>query len=164
VDAATRARLVQEHESSARVLSKYLRGQDIHRWAPEWAGFWVLLLRSSSDHAWPWSNLPEAEAEKSFASLYPAIHRHLKASEQHLRKRTDKGRFWWELRSCAYYEALSAPKLVYQEIQFHPAYALETEGMFLNNKVFFLPNPDKWLLACSIRLSCGGIAGAISRT
>ncbi len=39
------------------------------------------------------------------------------------------------------------PKIVYQEIQFHPAYALDSEGLFLNNKGFFLPLSDAWLLA-----------------
>jgi 16S rRNA G966 N2-methylase RsmD len=147
VDAATRGRLIEEHASSAKLLHKYLRGQDIHRWTPEWEGWWILLLQSSADRDWPWHDLEEPDAERSFAASYPAVHRHLKASEHALRNRTDKGRFWWELRACAYYDAFEPAKLVYQEIQFHPAYALDTVGMFLNNKVFFLPTSDKWLLA-----------------
>ena len=71
----------------------------------------------------------------------------MKPLEETLRKRTDHGRFWWELRSCAYYELFDRPKLVYQEIQFHPAYGLDRTGYFLNNKGFLLENEDPWLVA-----------------
>jgi len=64
-----------------------------------------------------------------------------------LRKRQDKGRFWWELRSCAYWDAFEKPKIFYQEIQFHPAYSLDTHGRFGNNKTFFLSTDDLFLLA-----------------
>ena len=40
-----------------------------------------------------------------------------------------------------------APKIVYQEIQFHPAYALDSDGLLLNNKAFFICSQDPWLLA-----------------
>ncbi len=91
--------------------------------------------------------MPESEAEEAFKAKYPAVYGHLKPFEQALRKRTDQGRYWWELRPCAYYQALGGPKLVYQEIQFHPAYSLDPAGMLLNNKVFFLATSDAWLLA-----------------
>ena len=35
----------------------------------------------------------------SLRMTYPAIHAHMKPFEAALRKRQDKGRFWWELRS-----------------------------------------------------------------
>ena len=62
--------------------------------------------------------------------------------EDALRKRQDKGRNWWELRSCAYWDDFEKPKIVYQEIQFHPGYALDTAGQFGNNKTFFIPCAD----------------------
>lgn len=60
--------------------------------------------------------------------------------------RQDKGRYWWELRSCAYWREFERPKLSYQEIQFHPSYCLDTAGRFGNNKTFFIPNNDLYLL------------------
>lgn len=42
---------------------------------------------------------------------------------------------------------LGAERVVYQEIQFHPAYALEASGVFSNNKTFILPTDDLYLLA-----------------
>lgn len=149
IDNAEKERLCREDPRSAEVLKKFLRGQDIARWSPEWNGMWLLLLPSSSDgEASPWSKLShEAEAEAAFAAALPAVYRHLKRLEEKLRKRTDQGRFWWELRSCAYYERFAQPKLIYQVIQFHPAYAYDTDGYFLNDKGFLLPSADHWLLA-----------------
>src|SRR3546814_20210596 len=57
------------------------------------------------------------------------------------------GRFWWELRACAYYEAFEKPKISYQEIQFFPQYALDVEGQLGNNKTFLIANADSGLLA-----------------
>jgi len=146
VDLATKERLCREDPRSAEILKKYLRGQDIARWPPEWAGLWLVLLKSSGDQSWPWSNTKDSgAAETIFAESFPAVHRHMKPLEEVLRKRTDHGRFWWELRSCAYYELFARPKLVYQEIQFHPAYGLDRAGYFLNNKGFLLENEDPWL-------------------
>jgi hypothetical protein len=146
IDTPTKERLVRGDARSAELLRPYLRGQDIKRWSPEWAGLWIILLKSSENQAWPWSEAG-SKAESIFAHIYPAVYEHLKPLESALRKRQDKGRFWWELRSCAYYAHFERPKLVYQEIQFHPAYGYDADGRFANNKVFLLPSADPYLLA-----------------
>jgi hypothetical protein len=147
IDTAARDQLIKAEPRAASFIKRYLRGQDMRRWSPDWAGLWVILLKSSGDHAWPWARMAEHEAEKCFAETYPPLFARFKAMEGALRQRTDKGRFWWELRSCAYYDAFAAPKIIYQEIQFHSSYALDRGGLLLNNKGFFLGHDDPWLLA-----------------
>ncbi len=39
------------------------------------------------------------------------------------------------------------PKIVYQVIQFHPQYGLDASGVLGNDKTFFVPSEDRWLLA-----------------
>jgi len=146
IDTATRDGLVAQDPRCTEIIKPYLRGQDVKRWTPEWAGMWMILLKSSENQAWPWSKAGDS-AESAFAQVFPSVYAHLKAFEDALRKRQDRGRFWWELRSCAYYDAFERPKLLYQEIQFHPAYCLETEGYHSNNKTFLVPTADLWLLA-----------------
>lgn len=75
-----------------------------------------------------------------------SLHDHLKGLEERLRRRQDKGRFWWELRSCSYYSVLEGWKVMYQEIQYAPAYSWDTAGQQCNYKIFVLPI-DSWLLA-----------------
>ncbi|HXK58863.1 MAG TPA: TaqI-like C-terminal specificity domain-containing protein [Acidobacteriota bacterium] len=106
----------------------------------------MIVLQSSENRPWPWAERGD-QAEEVFRREYSSLFGHLKPFESQLRKRQDKGRHWWELRSCAYYQAFIQPKIVYQEIQFHPCYALDDAGRFANNKVFLLSRNDRFLLA-----------------
>ncbi|MBA2443657.1 MAG: hypothetical protein H0V53_14860 [Rubrobacter sp.] len=147
IDTGTKERLVREDPRSAEVIKPYLRGQDIKRWSPGWQDLWMIVLKSSENHDWPWSGRGEAKAEEVFRGTYPSLHAHMKPLEGKLRKRQDQGRYWWELRSCAYYEVFEQPKVIYQEIQTYPAFSYDTESYYGNNKVFILPTDDKYLLA-----------------
>ena len=147
VNTATRNRLAAEDPRSAEILKPYLRGQDIGRWRAEWDGQWMALLKSSDDHKWPWSYSEPDDAERIFASTFAALHRHLTQQKDELIARADQGRYWWELRKCSYYEAFDRPKILWQEIQYAPAYAADSGGKLANNKAFFIPTADLYLLA-----------------
>ncbi len=158
VDTPTRDRLVAADPASAEIIKPYLRGQDVQRWSAPYGGLHMILLKSSSDFAWPWADTPdETAAESVFAKTYPALHARMKRYEslpgdkpnqvKGLRHRQDHGRFWWELRPCAYYDAFERPKTSYQEIQFYPSYSADLNGRYGNNKTFFIPNTELYLLA-----------------
>ncbi len=70
----------------------------------------------------------------------------MKANEADLRKRSDQGKFWWELRSCAYYPKFANPKIAYNRFQVKPAFAAVKDPIFNNDAVYFIPNPPEWLL------------------
>ena len=92
------------------------------------------MLKSSGDHAWSWAGEKDLRAaEAIFAATYPSLHRRMTGYRAKLKPREDQGRFWWELRACAYYDTFDAPKIIYQEIQFYPAYSIDTQGLYLNN-------------------------------
>lgn len=146
IDNATRLRLIQDDPGCAEIIKPYLRGQDIKRWAPDWQDLWMIVLKSSGNHAWPWGE-SGAEAEAVFQRSYPSLHAHMKPLQERLMARQDKGRYWWELRSCDYYAAFEQAKMLYQEIQFHPQYAISEGPLYGNNKVFLLPSAELYLLA-----------------
>jgi hypothetical protein len=81
-----------------------------------------------------------------------------------LRHREDHGRFWWELRPCAYYESFEQSKIIYQEIQFLPQYAVDVLGRFGNNKTFLIANSDPKLLVVLNSPLYGGLIGVTSPT
>jgi len=145
IDDATRTALIRDDPGSAEIIKPYLRGQDIKRWAPDWHGLWMIVLKSSGDYEWPWSAAGD-DAETVFARAYPSLYAHMKPLQQRLIARQDKGRFWWELRSCDSYGAFEQPKILYQEIQFHPQYGFWDGPLYGNNKVFLLPTADPYLL------------------
>ena len=158
IDTPTRDRLVAADPKSAEIIKPYLRGQDIQRWSAPDSGLHMILLKSSADHPWPWAkSIDEATAEATFAATYPALFAHMKTFETMpgerpgerigLRHRQDHGRFWWELRPCAYYSAFDTPKIFWQAIQFYPAYTRVDRPQLGNNKTYILNSSDSWLLA-----------------
>ncbi len=146
INTPTRNALVKADPNCEKLIKPYVRGQDINRWHSEWAGLWMIAMGSSGDQPWPWADAGD-NAEAIFAATYPALFQHFQQFCDALHKRQDQGRHWWELRACAYWDAFDKPKLMYQEIQFHSCYALDEVGMLGNNKTFFIPTADRYLLA-----------------
>ncbi len=146
IDTPTKERLVREDRRSAEIIRPYLRGQDIKRWSPEWDGLWMIVLKSSENQRWPWSDLGDA-AEQVFADQLPAIYRWMKPFEPKLRARQDQGRFWWELRSCAYYAAFDQPKMIHTDITWRPQFTIETRPFYLLNTAYIWPIVDLYVLA-----------------
>ena len=72
----------------------------------------------------------------------------MKPIEAALRKRQDKGRYWWELRACAYWDRFDATKIMYQDIAWHPQFSVDSAARLSNNTVYFLPTEDLWAIAC----------------
>ena len=155
IDARTRHQLVNDDPESADVIRPYLRGQDISRWSCPDTDLFMIVMKSSSDHQWPWADAPDEQtAEQRFKKAFPALHRHFKAFEEirdlktgavkGLRHREDQGRYWWELRPCAYYAAFEKPKTLYVDITWTPSFLVDTRGRFTNNTCYFLPtaSPD----------------------
>lgn len=150
--------IIAKDPKARDVIKPYLRGQDVTRWSSSDTGLFMIVMKSSENHAWPWADAAdEPAAEKVFAREYPGLYEHFKkyesvadsrsAKPKGLRHREDQGRFWWELRSCAYYDAFERPKTLYQVIQYYARYCLDTDGRLSNDKTFFLPTDDPWLLA-----------------
>lgn len=129
IDGATRERLIREDARSEEVIKPYLRGQDIDRWASDWAGQWMIVIASSANRIWPWSQARTTDdAERLFGDAYPALHRHMVQHRDKLIARQDQGTFFWELRECAYYNSFMQPKIIYQVIQYYPKFALDESG------------------------------------
>lgn len=156
IDATEHASLIATDAGCAPIIKPYLRGQDIRRWrSPDKTQF-MILLKSSSDFTWPWSGKDEDEAEKIFQATYPSLYQRMKRFESYkdpktgkirgLRHREDQGRFWWELRSCAYYDLFARPKFIYQAIQFYARYTFEENEVYGNNKTYFFAAENTALL------------------
>jgi hypothetical protein len=83
---------------------------------------------------------------------YPSVLSWLEQHRKGLESRSEvkQGRFpWYALNRYAsnYWQLFEQPKLIYQEIQFHPAYSYDTDGYFTNNKGFIIPTTDLYVLA-----------------
>ena len=150
IDTPTRNAILAKDPKAREIIKPYLRGQDITRWSTPDTGLFMIVMKSSENHSWPWANAADEEAaEKTFKREYPGLHSHFKKYEsiadprsgqlKGLRHREDHGRFWWELRSCAYYDAFEQPKTLYVDITWRASFLVDRNGRFTNNTCYFLP-------------------------
>ncbi len=149
IDEAKRAQLLAEDANSTHLIRPWLRGRDLKRWFVNWDGYYFLSMQNSNDKnaETPWRNTTtEAAAEEIFQQAYPAVYKHLKFYEPQLRKRSDQGKFWWELRPCAYYADFGQPKIIYPDIAKKPEFAYDATGSFSGNTSYIIPTNDLYLL------------------
>jgi hypothetical protein len=148
IDRETKERLTAQDGRSADIIKPLSRGRDVDRWRPRVSDMYMIVARRGVR-----------------IDQYPAIRQHLAQFRKRLEPRpadwnTSKdGRWpgraageykWYELQaspSDEYIAVVESPKIVYQEIQFHSWFALDTSGAYPNNKVFMLPSEDLALLA-----------------
>jgi hypothetical protein len=146
VDRATRDRLIAEHPSSAEVLKPFLRGRDVKRWRVSFAEQYLIKIESSENKKHPWSERNKAEAERIFAKTYPAIHAHLGKYRKELIQRDDQGKYFWELRSCKYWQEFEQNKIVWGNLAIKPKFAFAEAGLYLNAPATMLISNSKYLL------------------
>ena len=90
----------------------------------------------SEEEAWTWFN-----------THYPAVAEWLIPFRQKAKARTDKGDYWWELRTCDYYDKFEHHKIIYQTFQVKPCFIYDEANSFFNNSIWFLSVSGKSLLA-----------------
>jgi len=150
IDQAKCAALIAADPESIELIKPWLRGRDIKRWKPEWAGLYLIAIQNSGDadcaHPWKYATT-EKDARAIFADSFPAIHRHMTAYEDRLRPRADQGRWWWELRSCTYYREFEQPKVVWATITPEPRFLWDEDGFYTNQKCYIATGLPKWGVA-----------------
>ena len=145
IDTQKRDALVAEDPSCSSLIRPFLRGQDIREWHCAWSDVWLICLKSSGDFAWPWSEMGGA-AEEVFAKTHPSLYRYAKEHEAALKKRQDQGRYWWELRSCSYWNAFEDAKVFWPDICKQPRFNLDRSSYYIGDTAFMVADRDYFLL------------------
>ena len=133
IDSTMRSELVAEDPGSAELIKPWLRGRDIERWKPNWAGLYVIFTRRGID-----------------IDQYPAIKDHLTWFRSDLEKRaTAHLHPWYELQQPqeGIYHKFVSPKIVWPNTARRVRFAYDIQGSFLDMTNFTLPSDSLWLLA-----------------
>jgi len=77
---------------------------------------------------------------------YPSAYKFLKQFEESLKKRLDKGRNWWNLRPCKYYNEFEKPKIIYMHTAKNHEFYLDNEGYYINNSCYMIVCDNEFLL------------------
>ncbi|MDB9374050.1 Eco57I restriction-modification methylase domain-containing protein [Nodularia sphaerocarpa] len=148
IDRTTRDKLIAEHPSSAEVIKPLLRGRDVKRWSVDYQDLYLIKIESSENKTHPWSKKTEQEAEKVFSKTYPAIHKHFEQFRNQLTARADQGKFFWELRSCKYWQDFEKPKIVWGNLAISPQFAIALEDFYLSAPAnLIISKNENYLLA-----------------
>ena len=131
IDGATRHALIEEDPSSANIIKPVLRGRDIQRFCAKWAGLYLIDTHNG------YGDVPAIDVDD-----YPVVKEHLDRFYSRLKKRQDKGRTPYNLRSCAYYDEFAKEKLFWMDLTERGRFSLDQGNMYCTNSAYMLSGPS----------------------
>ena len=140
IDEAKRHELIEEDPRSAELIKPWLRGRDIKRWKPDWAGLYVIFARRGVD-----------------IEQYPAIKDHLSWWRSDLEPKAAAGQSgpgrkpgdyqWYEIQdSIAYHHEFARTKIVWGNLAVESKFARDLSQAYVCAPANFLIEPVTWLL------------------
>ena len=143
IDYETKKRLIKEDSKSKEVIKPFLIGDDVRKYRINYRDKYLVLIPKG----WTTSHLKKNQNPfECLKKHYPAIAKHFLPFEANASKRYDQGDYWWELRTCEYYDLFEKPKIMYPVIAMESRFTLDNDGLFSNDKTFFIPSDDCFLL------------------
>jgi type I restriction-modification system DNA methylase subunit/DNA-binding TFAR19-related protein (PDSD5 family) len=136
-------RLISQHKSAKEVLKPFLMGKDLKRYKQPKPDKYILFLPKGWTKGRNTSNLDAAVFMKK---NYPSIFEYLNENAVSLKKRSDQGDYWWELRACDYYDVFEGPKISYLMFQTKPTFTYDNGGIYTNNAIWSFRVNDMFLL------------------
>jgi len=140
IDQITRDRLVAETPAAAEIIKPLLVGEDVRRYSLTYRNSYMIYAYHGVD-----------------ISRYPSVEKHLRPFRSFT---NDKGKTvglehratkqeWYELQQpqMAYREWFDRPKIMYPVIGLDARFGMDATGHIMNDKAFFLPSADWFLLA-----------------
>ena len=150
IDEAKRAEILSwchdanERKRTEQIIRPILRGRDIKRYGYDWAGLYLIATHNG---------IPEKGIKRIDVKNYPSIKRHLDAHWEKIASRSDMGDTPYNLRSCAYMDDFSKPKIVWGNLSLNAAFAHAPAGMFINAPcVMITPFSDDLLAVLNSKL------------
>ena len=118
----------EEQTRTAELIRPILRGRDIKRYGYVDNGLFLI-----NTHNGIRNKLPRIDIND-----YPAVKTHLDQYWDRISTRADKGDTPYNLRNCAYLEDFSKPKIIWKIIGSRLAFAIDNNGIMLNNACYLL--------------------------
>ena len=133
-----------ERKRTEQIIRPILRGRDIKRYGYDWANLYLIATHNG---------MPEKGIKRIDIENYPSIKRHLDAHWDKISSRSDKGDTPYNLRSCAYMDDFSKPKIAWGNLSLKASFAKAPAGMFINAPcVMITPFSDYLLTVLNSKL------------
>jgi hypothetical protein len=132
--------LIRKDENNSKILKPILKGKDIKRYSIDDSKLWIINSHNGLNNKTERINL-----ENDYPLLYEHLNTINTLSKGKVEKRSDKGKHWTNLRSCAFLEEFDREKIVWGLITGNWNFALDKNFNYLSSASYFLTT-DKYPL------------------
>jgi len=148
IEAGRREAIITMSPPSAELIHPVLGGQDIRRYHVRGVERYLIVMPNGWTRHQMGGPVPSEEtAWEWLSNEHSGLAQHLEGFRAALKKRHDKGEFWWELRPCDYYHVFEGEKIIFPDICKGPRFHLDREGRYFTNTAYALGIADPFLLA-----------------
>ena len=143
-----------ERKRTDEIIRPILRGRDIKRYGYNWAGLYLITAHNGN----PEKGIPRIDIKN-----YPSVKTHLDSYWQQIKDRSDQGDTPYNLRSCAYMEDFSKPKIMWAETmrirrennERFPRFSYSPESIFTDKTCFMAVGEDLKLVLAFLNSMVG---------
>ncbi|WP_286478519.1 Eco57I restriction-modification methylase domain-containing protein [Methanobacterium sp. CWC-01] len=125
IDEKTKNRLILDDPKNAEIIKPFVRGKDLKKWKIDYNNLYLILSKSGI----------KLETE------YPSLYQYFKKYEEKLNNRADQGKYWYNLRDCAYYAEFEKEKIIWAEIAPKPRFTIDEDNLFCETASFIMKKP-----------------------
>jgi type I restriction-modification system DNA methylase subunit len=137
--------IIKKDINSSRLIKEFIDGDDVRKYQIRTKNKYLICIPNGfTDKQGKFET--EVEAWEWLNSNYSGIASYLKQFEIKAKKRSDIGRYWWELRACDYYNLIEEQKIIYPEIAMSSRFALDTNSTYINKTIFLINSSSYGLL------------------
>jgi len=129
IDEKTKIQLIEDDPKSREIIKPFLTGAEVKRYSIKSKKRYIIFTKIGVD-----------------IDRYTAIRKWLSNYQSALEKRWNKGNYWYELRSCAYYDLFETPKIVWGNLSTKASFAYDENSYYVNAPACILPTSSKYVL------------------
>ena len=134
-----------ERKRTEELIRPILRGRDIKRYGYDWADLWLI-----NTHNGVKGKIPRIDIND-----YPAVKAHLDKYWNKIKDRADQGDTPYNLRSCAYMEDFSRPKIIWKRIGSILRFSYDEKGHYGLDSTCFATGQHMAYLCCVLNSLMG---------
>ncbi|MEG1502135.1 MAG: TaqI-like C-terminal specificity domain-containing protein [Synergistaceae bacterium] len=142
VDKNTYEKLSSSYINVKDIIHKFLSGREIKRYlSPINTKYLIAFPKGYTN-----TNCGDMDACEWITKNFPSIMSHLSQHEKQATIRSDKGDYWWELRSCKYYNYFSKTKIICPMIVKKLSATMDSSLSLSNDKTLIIGCDDFFIL------------------
>ena len=151
IDARTYQLIRTAEPHSLEFLKPWVGGAEGARWFPNLVHDFAICIPKGATNlmAMPQGILlgSQDDALDFISARHPQLMSHLQKFSDKLEARSDQGDYWWELRSCGYYDLLEQDKIVTKDVARETSSYLDADLTYIDTTMSFFATGAMELLA-----------------